>query len=110
MRWRASLLSSSPGVRTSAFASTPGDGVEEERVGGERLAAVLRAEAEEVDVAAAQAHVNERGLAANPLRAEQPAREERRARFGVARDDAHGHVLLLRVSHFKGGRVLDPRD
>src|SRR2546421_2832567 len=86
------------------------DGVEEERVGCERLTAVLRAEAEEVDVSLAECDINERGLAANPLRAEEPARQERRARFGVARDDAHAARGLLLVLDFKDGRVLDPSD
>jgi hypothetical protein len=76
-------------VRAQVSPSAPRarDGVEEQRVGGERLAAVLRAEAEEVDAPLTYSDLDERGLAANLLRAEEPARKERRARVGVARDD-----------------------
>jgi hypothetical protein len=53
------------------------DGVEKERVGRQRLPAILRAKAEKVDAAFAQCNLHESGFALDSLAAEQPARKQR---------------------------------
>src|SRR5579885_579092 len=78
------------------------DGVEDEGERAPRLAAVLRAEADEYDAAFAESCFDDRGAAREVLRAEEPARTQNvLLTLGVARD----HLGALRVRHLEGGAV-----
>src|SRR6266700_1407269 len=80
--------------------------VEEERISRQRLAAILRAKAEENDAAFAQTHFDQGGFAFDAIAAKQPTGQQRILVFGIRGDDLHARQRI--ALDFKYGRVLDP--
>src|SRR6266542_2733281 len=82
--------------------------VEEERISRQRLAAILRAKAEENDAAFAQTHFDQGGFAFDAIAAKQPTGQQRILVFGIRGDDLHARQRQRIALDFKYGRVLDP--
>lgn len=63
------------------------DRIEEERIGSQRLATILRAKSEENDAALAQSHFDQRRFAFDAIASQQPAGKQRVFVLGIRTDD-----------------------
>src|SRR3989440_3784696 len=99
------------GARASVDAVVPGPAqrVEEERIGGDRLRAVLWPECEQHDAPLAHSYHGERTLPFEGGAAVQPAAEQQR--IGVAESGHPRHLARVRAGlELEGGPPLDPGD